>query len=151
MTNTVWWQDFPRRADPDVLSLFGHCQRETNHGLKPDFCAQLAGFAASLLTDVPSQAHWILEFTKYNFEHSAGHLVASVPGIHSYKPSYLTESGCSNTVSSFTFHLLCMHSLISINILNSSFIGSLSCFFLKNIESLIVSCILEILVYASLS
>ncbi|CAD5331077.1 unnamed protein product [Arabidopsis thaliana] len=103
VTNTVWWQDFPRRADPDLLSLFGHCQRETNHGLKPDFCAQLAGFAASLLTDVPSQAHWILEFTKYNFEHSAGHLVASVPGIHSYKPSYLTESGCSNTIFSEEF------------------------------------------------
>ncbi|CAL9229514.1 unnamed protein product [Arabidopsis halleri] len=98
VTNTVWWQDFPRRADPDFLSLFGHCQREINLGLKPDFSAQLAGFAASLLTDVPSQAHWILEFTKYNFEHSAGHLVASVPGIHSYKPSYLTESLCSNTI-----------------------------------------------------
>ncbi|KFK25125.1 hypothetical protein AALP_AA8G069400 [Arabis alpina] len=90
VTNTVWWQDFPRRANADVLSLFDNCQREPNHGLGSDFSAQLAGFAASLLTDVPSQAHWILEFTKYNFEHSAGHLVASVPGIHSYKPSYLT-------------------------------------------------------------
>lgn len=98
MTNTVWWQDFPRRANPDVLSLFGHCRGDTNGGLRSDFSAQLAGFAASLLTDVPSQAHWILEFSKYNFEHSAGHLVASVPGIHSYKPSYLTEYARSNIV-----------------------------------------------------
>lgn len=118
MTNTVWWQDFPRRANPDFLSLFGHFERETNRGLRSDFSAQLAGFAASLLTDVPSQAHWILEFTKYNFEHSAGHLVASVPGIHSYKPSYLTDFVRSNAVSSLNFHFLCMGFLISINILN---------------------------------
>lgn len=116
MTNTVWWQDFPRRANPDVLSLFDHCRRETHCGLRSDFSAELAGFSASLLTDVPSQAHWILEFTKYNFEHSAGHLVASVPGIHSYKPSYLTESAWSNIVSSLIFRLLCMDSLISINL-----------------------------------
>ncbi|KAF3540916.1 hypothetical protein F2Q69_00018518 [Brassica cretica] len=97
VTNTVWWQDFPRRANPDYLSLFSHFEKETNHGLRSDFGAQLAGFAATLLADVPSQAHWILEFTKYNFEHSAGHLVASVPGVHSYKPSYLTESARSST------------------------------------------------------
>lgn len=105
MTNTVWWQDFPRRANPDYLSLFSHFEKETNHGLRSDFGAQLAGFAATLLADVPSQAHWILEFTKYNFEHSAGHLVASVPGVHSYKPSYLTESARSSTVSSFIWIL----------------------------------------------
>ncbi|XP_023637563.1 uncharacterized protein LOC17883404 isoform X1 [Capsella rubella] len=98
VTNTVWWQDFPRRADPDILSLFGPCRRKTNISSRSDFSAQLAGFAASLLIDVPSQAHWIFEFMKYNFEHSAGHLVASVPGIHSYKPSYLTEPVCSNTI-----------------------------------------------------
>ncbi|XP_019084378.1 PREDICTED: uncharacterized protein LOC104709893 [Camelina sativa] len=103
VTNTVWWQNFPRRADPDILSLFGPCRRKTNIGFRSDFSAQLAGFAASLLIDVPSQAHWILEFTKYNFENSAGHLVASVPGIHSYKPSYLTESVCSNTIYSEEF------------------------------------------------
>ncbi|XP_010491356.1 PREDICTED: uncharacterized protein LOC104768947 isoform X2 [Camelina sativa] len=103
VTNTVWWQDFPRRAEPDILSLFGPCRRKTNIGFRSDFSAQLAGFAASLLIDVPSQAHWILEFTKYNFENSAGHLVASVPGIHSYKPSYLTESVCSNTIYSEEF------------------------------------------------
>ncbi|KAH0895500.1 hypothetical protein HID58_045068 [Brassica napus] len=97
VTNTVWWQDFPRRANPDYLSLFSHFKKETNRGLSSDFGAQLAGFAATLLADVPSQAHWILEFTKYNFEHSAGHLVASVPGVHSYKPSYLTESVRSST------------------------------------------------------
>ncbi|XP_048603106.1 uncharacterized protein LOC106422624 [Brassica napus] len=97
VTNTVWWQDFPRRANPDYLSLFSHFKKETNRGLSSDFGAQLAGFAATLLSDVPSQAHWILEFTKYNFEHSAGHLVASVPGVHSYKPSYLTESVRSST------------------------------------------------------
>ncbi|CAH2073699.1 unnamed protein product [Thlaspi arvense] len=92
VTNTIWWQDFPRRANPDFLSLFGHRKKETDRCLRSDFSAQLAGFAASLLADVPSQAHWILEFTKYNFEKSAGHLVASVPGIHSYRPSYLIES-----------------------------------------------------------
>ncbi|KAJ0233830.1 Forkhead-associated domain-containing protein / FHA domain-containing protein [Hirschfeldia incana] len=97
VTNTVWWQDFPRRANPDFLSLFSHFKKETNRGLRSDFGAQLAGFAATLLADVPSQAHWILELTKYNFEHSAGHLVASVPGIHSYKPSHLTESVRSST------------------------------------------------------
>ncbi|CAN8256942.1 unnamed protein product [Cochlearia groenlandica] len=89
VTNTVWWQDFPRRTNPDVLSIFGH-------GRSSDFSAQLTGFVASLLTDVPSQAHWILELTKYNFENSAGHLVASVPGIHSHKPYYFTESVRSN-------------------------------------------------------
>ncbi|KAL0874772.1 hypothetical protein Bca101_024477 [Brassica carinata] len=97
VTNTVWWQDFPRREKPDFLSLFSHFKKETNRGLRSDFGAQLAGFAATLLADVPSQAHWILELTKYNFEHSAGHLVASVPGIHSYKPSYLTEYVRSST------------------------------------------------------
>ncbi|CAH8387494.1 unnamed protein product [Eruca vesicaria subsp. sativa] len=103
VTNTVWWQDFPRRENPDFLSLFSHFKKETNRGLSSDFSAQLAGFAATLLADVPSQAHWILEFTKYNFEHSAGHLIASVPGIHSYKPSYLTESARSSTSSDENF------------------------------------------------
>ncbi|KAL1196822.1 hypothetical protein V5N11_024634 [Cardamine amara subsp. amara] len=55
-----------------------------------------ANLVARQWNDVTNTAHWILEFTKYNFEHSAGHLVASVPGIHSYKPSYLTDFVCSN-------------------------------------------------------
>lgn len=147
MTNTVWWQDFPRRANPDVLSLFGHCRGETSHGLRSDFSAQLAGFAASLLTDVPSQAHWILEFSKYNFEHSAGHLVASVPGIHSYKSSYLTESARSNTVSIIIFHLFLYGYSESYQYLELSF----NSFTWLIFKCLIVSSILEILVNASLS
>lgn len=47
-----------------------------------DFGAQLAGFMASLVVDVPSQTHWITELAKYDYEGANGHLVSSVPGIH---------------------------------------------------------------------
>lgn len=87
MTNTIWWQDFPRRRVPDYVSLFTQIHGlEVNQDSKSDFCSQLAGFMASLLTDVPSQAHWIVELTKYDFQGATGDLVASVPGIHSYRP-----------------------------------------------------------------
>ncbi|OMO94770.1 Tyrosyl-DNA phosphodiesterase, partial [Corchorus capsularis] len=79
VTNTVWWQDFPRRSKPDYLSLFPLSYQNS----RSDFAAQLAGFVASLIVDVPSQAHWIVELTKYDFTGAMGHLVASVPGIHS--------------------------------------------------------------------
>ena len=58
---------------------------EINQEPKSDFCSQLAGFIASLLTDVPSQSHWIVELTKYDFSKATADLVASVPGIHSYR------------------------------------------------------------------
>lgn len=59
--------------------------------LGSDFAAQLAGFMASLVFDVPSQAHWMLELAKYNFKEAVGHLVASIPGIHSYRTPRVSE------------------------------------------------------------
>ncbi|KAL5999799.1 hypothetical protein ACLOJK_038085 [Asimina triloba] len=93
VTNTVWWQDFPRRTNPDYLSLFDHISYgETSEEIKSDFAAQLAGFMASLVSDVPAQAHWIAELTKYDFSRAVGHLVASIPGIHTSNPPYPPES-----------------------------------------------------------
>ncbi|XP_022736941.1 uncharacterized protein LOC111289853 [Durio zibethinus] len=83
VTNTIWWQDFPRRKEPDYLSLFSLSHGEMIQDSRSDFAAQLAGFMASLIVDVPSQAHWIIELTKYDFTSAMGHLVASLPGIHS--------------------------------------------------------------------
>ncbi|XP_007038197.2 PREDICTED: uncharacterized protein LOC18605236 [Theobroma cacao] len=83
VTNTVWWQDFPHRSESDYLSLFSFSYGEMSQGSRSDFGAQLAGFMASLIVDVPSQAHWIVELTKYDFTSAEGHLVASIPGIHS--------------------------------------------------------------------
>eukprot|EP00268_Persea_americana_P060083 TRINITY_DN7442_c0_g1_i4.p1 TRINITY_DN7442_c0_g1~~TRINITY_DN7442_c0_g1_i4.p1 ORF type:complete len:1133 (-),score=212.53 TRINITY_DN7442_c0_g1_i4:276-3674(-) len=83
VTNTVWWQDFPRRSTPDYSSLFARLSYgETNENPKSDFVAQLAGFIASLVVDVPTQAHWIMELAKYDFGGAVGHLVASIPGFH---------------------------------------------------------------------
>ncbi|XP_010942389.1 uncharacterized protein [Elaeis guineensis] len=89
ITNTVWWQDFPCRTAPDYSALFGTIEES-----KSDFAAQLAGFIASLITDVPSQAHWIKELTKYDFRGAVGHLVASVPGIHAQSSCYLDADYC---------------------------------------------------------
>lgn len=87
MTNTVWWQDFPLRNAADLSSLFIQVSDgEVDKDSKSDFAAQLAGFMASLVIDVPSQAHWIIELTKYNFGGAMGHLITSVPGIHSCRP-----------------------------------------------------------------
>ncbi|XP_021286503.1 uncharacterized protein LOC110418179 isoform X2 [Herrania umbratica] len=83
VTNTVWWQDFPLRSESDYLSLFSFSYGEMSQDSRSDFAAQLAGFMASLIVDVPSQAHWIVELTKYDFTSAEGHLVASIPGIHS--------------------------------------------------------------------
>ena len=92
MTNTVWWQDFPRTSRPDYSSLFTQLHEgDMNQDSKSDFVAQLAGFMASLVADVPSQAHWILELTKYDFKGAVGHLVASVPGIHSLRAASISE------------------------------------------------------------
>ncbi|KAJ0988696.1 hypothetical protein J5N97_007052 [Dioscorea zingiberensis] len=89
VTNTVWLQDFPRRSSPEYSSLFG-----TPEHIKADFVAQLAGFMASLVIDVPSQAHWITELTKFDFSGSQGYLVASVPGVHVQNPSYFRADHC---------------------------------------------------------
>ncbi|XP_052181548.1 uncharacterized protein LOC127794478 isoform X2 [Diospyros lotus] len=93
VTNTIWWQDFPRTSRPEYFSLFSKFSHEDiNLDSKSDFAAQLAGFMASLLVDVPSQAHWILELTKYDFKGAVGHLVASIPGIHSPRAPPILES-----------------------------------------------------------
>ncbi|KAK9734174.1 hypothetical protein RND81_04G120400 [Saponaria officinalis] len=91
VTNTVWWQDFPRRVFPDCTPLFNKFDDGTKSKSASDFAAQLAGFMASLITDVPGQAHWIFELAKYDFAEANAHLVASVPGIHSYR-SFSTGS-----------------------------------------------------------
>ncbi|CAL5440496.1 unnamed protein product [Camellia sinensis] len=92
VTNTIWWQDFPRASRPDYLSLFTQLSDgDINQYSKSDFAAQLGGFMASLVADVPSQAHWILELTKYDFKGAVGHLVASVPGIHSRRAPSILE------------------------------------------------------------
>lgn len=102
MTNTIWWQDFPRRSAPDYSSLFTQFHNgETNQDTETDFASQLAGFMASLLTDVPSQAQWIAELAKYDFGGATGHLIASVPGVHSYKTPYILESRHFGRVSVF--------------------------------------------------
>ncbi|KAJ8553534.1 hypothetical protein K7X08_024212 [Anisodus acutangulus] len=101
VTNTIWWQDFPRLDVPDYLSLFTPISEVGNNGhLISDFAAQLAGFMAYLVADVPSQAHWILELTNYDFRGSTGYLVASVPGVHSChiplisKPKHFLGGDC---------------------------------------------------------
>lgn len=113
MTNTVWWQDFPRSSRHDNLSLFTQFpDGDTNQGSNSDFAAQLAGFMASLLADVPSQAHWILELTKYDFKGAVGHLVASVPGIHSLRaPSILKSMYFLPVSTAFIIFVVCDSSL----------------------------------------
>lgn len=108
MTNTIWWQDFPRRSVPDYLPLFVQTSiEEINQDSRSDFAAQLASFMASLVVDVPSQAHWIVELTKYDFSSATGHLIASVPGIHSYRNPNLSEFTNSKIVS-FSIYWLCV-------------------------------------------
>lgn len=94
VSNTVWWQDFPRLNTPNCSSLFTRLSvEEINIDSKCDFAAQLAGFMASLVADVPSQASWIVELIKYDFSGAAGYLVASVPGIHSQRsPVYESKN-----------------------------------------------------------
>ncbi|KAI5569659.1 hypothetical protein BDE02_12G091300 [Populus trichocarpa] len=98
VTNTVWWQDFPARSAPDPSPLFIRVSDgDANKDSRSDFAAQLAGFMACLVINVPSQAYWISELTKYDFEGANGHLVASVPGIHSRRSpnAYQLPSGSS--------------------------------------------------------
>ncbi|KAI9079645.1 hypothetical protein K1719_038266 [Acacia pycnantha] len=99
VTNTIWWQDFPRVSSANYASLFPKVNNIESHlDCKCDFAAQLAGFMASLLVDVPSQAHWIVELAKYDFGGATGHLVASVPGIHLNRTSIVSESSPSSPV-----------------------------------------------------
>ncbi|PUZ46985.1 hypothetical protein GQ55_7G126800 [Panicum hallii var. hallii] len=87
ITNTVWWQDFPRRTSLDYAALFGTAEDQNS-----DFAAQLVSFIASMVNEVPSQAYWINEIAKYNFEGAGGYLIASVPGIHAHSPPYLESN-----------------------------------------------------------
>lgn len=50
------------------------------------------------VTDVPSQAYWVKELANYDFSGAEGHLVVSVPGIHSHAPN-ISESKWSSFVS----------------------------------------------------
>ncbi|WOH09985.1 hypothetical protein DCAR_0729446 [Daucus carota subsp. sativus] len=103
VTNTVWWQDFPRLSTPDIISLFTQStEGEVNQNTRSDFAAQLGKFMATLIADVPNQAHWIMELTKYDFRGAVGHLVASIPGIHSSKiPCILDPRYSLNGASSY--------------------------------------------------
>ena len=115
VTNTVWWQDFPRKSVPDYMSLFTQIHSPgVNEDSKSDFCSQLAGFMASLLTDVPSQAHWIVQLPKYDFGEAMGDLVASVPGIHSSRPHTMFPSMQFLQVSAFNAHVHCISCFICI-------------------------------------
>ena len=87
ITNTVWWQDFPRRTSLDYAALFSAAKKQ-----KSDFAAQLVSFIASMVNEVPSQAYWINEIAKYDFEGAGGYLIASVPGIHAQSPPYLESN-----------------------------------------------------------
>lgn len=82
VTNTVWWQDFPRRSTRDYLSLFSPAILGSKNIVIGDFAAQLAGFLATLIVGVPAEARWIAELAHYDFRKAAGYLVASVPGMH---------------------------------------------------------------------
>ncbi|KAG5102964.1 hypothetical protein JHK84_047933 [Glycine max] len=60
--------DFPHATYVDFASLFPKIGNADIHqGSNCDFTAQLARFMASLVIDVPSQAHWITQLTKYDF------------------------------------------------------------------------------------
>ncbi|KAM7273264.1 hypothetical protein ACFE04_027928 [Oxalis oulophora] len=105
VTNTIWWQDFPRATVPDYSSLFLQTSEgERNQDLISDFAAQLAGFMSSLLIDVPSQGYWIAELAKYDFTGAVGHLVASVPGIHSHRTLYVKADHLASMFCNNKFH-----------------------------------------------
>ncbi|XP_011623559.1 LOW QUALITY PROTEIN: uncharacterized protein LOC18434585 [Amborella trichopoda] len=91
VTNTVWWQDFPR-STLDLPSLFSRSSSwGEDKGSQSDFAAHLAGFIASLVIDVPRQAHWIIELSKYDFKKASVHLIASIPGLHERVSPYMME------------------------------------------------------------
>ncbi|CAI0547978.1 unnamed protein product [Linum tenue] len=98
VTNTIWWQDFPVRSEPDVSSLFRRMPNGEATQTSSDFAAQLARFMASLVIDVPTQAHWVAELTKYDFEGAVCHIIASIPGIHSYRTEYTSRCKLASPV-----------------------------------------------------
>ncbi|KAF3773680.1 Tyrosyl-DNA phosphodiesterase 1 [Nymphaea thermarum] len=124
VTNTIWWQDFPRRKSPEYFSLFTHLhveREEISEELKSEFLAQLAGFIASLLVDIPNQAYWIKELCHYDFTKASCHLVASIPGIQEsmfpynlehvhylteLQPIHQTATRCSEFVGSVVASLV---------------------------------------------
>ncbi|XP_019188818.1 PREDICTED: uncharacterized protein LOC109183063 isoform X2 [Ipomoea nil] len=92
VTNTVWWQDFPRLSSPDYLSFFTQLpEGGVDKDSRSDFSTQLVGFIASLLADVPSQAYWILELAKYDFKGAVAYLVTSIPGVYSHRSPLFSE------------------------------------------------------------
>lgn len=115
MTNTVWWQDFPRISSPDYLSFFTRLPEEgIDKDSKSDFFTQLVGFIASLLADVPSQAYWILELAKYDFKEAVAYLVTSIPGVYSRRSPLVSETRYFLAVSIFC--PLRMHAVIGRNV-----------------------------------
>ncbi|GBG82775.1 hypothetical protein CBR_g36305 [Chara braunii] len=88
VTNTVWWQDFRRRPEPDLLSIFPSSftafgRSGSTCSMVNDFSAELAAFVSSLVADVPSESHWVLDLIHYDFSAAGGWLLASAPGLHS--------------------------------------------------------------------
>ncbi|KAH9311860.1 hypothetical protein KI387_026895, partial [Taxus chinensis] len=83
VTNAVWWQDFPRRSTQDFLSLFKSSSLlESKSTVGGDFAVHLAGFLATLISCVPTEAHWVEELTHYDFRKASAYLIPSVPGMH---------------------------------------------------------------------
>eukprot|EP00850_Spirogloea_muscicola_P005027 SM000022S07241 [mRNA] locus=s22:779760:783977:- [translate_table: standard] len=73
VTNTVWWQDFPRQPAPDSPGLLA----------VGGFGAELAALLAALLGDWPAEAAcWAVGLASFDFGGAAGALVVSVPGLH---------------------------------------------------------------------
>eukprot|EP00850_Spirogloea_muscicola_P001609 SM000006S19374 [mRNA] locus=s6:385360:389566:+ [translate_table: standard] len=73
VTNTVWWQDFPRQPAPDSPGLLA----------VGGFGAELAALLAAMLGDWPAEAAcWAVGLASFAFGGAAGALVVSVPGLH---------------------------------------------------------------------
>ncbi|CAI5501016.1 unnamed protein product, partial [Closterium sp. Naga37s-1] len=92
ISNSVWWQDFPRRPSPLYSSLFSPLPTKPSpHSassssapppLVSDFASELASFIAPLVAHSPSEAHWVLSLASFDFSRASAVLVASVPGVH---------------------------------------------------------------------
>ncbi|CAI7859730.1 unnamed protein product [Closterium sp. NIES-53] len=97
ISNTIWWQDFPRcldfprRPSPLYSSLFSPLPTKPSpHSasssspppLASDFASELASFIAPLVAHSPSEAHWVLSLASFDFSRASAVLVASVPGVH---------------------------------------------------------------------
>ncbi|CAM6106184.1 unnamed protein product [Calypogeia fissa] len=86
VTNSVWWQDFPRMDSRDYEALF--CTSGIDETVlapkhpQSDFAVHLSSFVASLVADVPSAAHWALDLAEFDFSNAAASLVTSIPGLY---------------------------------------------------------------------